>query len=65
MSELKPCPFCGGRAKWFYDRSAEGGFVLCTMCKSSTNIFDRYGDEESCKSIAFSIWNRRVEDKHE
>lgn len=65
MSELKPCPFCGERAKWFYSGPTEGGFVVCTMCRASTNIFDTESDEENCKAVAFGSWNRRVEDKHD
>mgnify|MGYP003303110148 CR=1 FL=1 len=65
MSELKPCPFCGGEAKWYYHGTTEGGFVLCTKCEASTNIFDEQHNEEDCKAVAFEAWNRRVGDTNE
>ena len=58
-TELKPCPFCGGKPKLYYHGPTEGGFVLCTKCKASTNIFDKQRNEEDCKAVAVKAWNRR------
>lgn len=58
-TELKPCPFCGGKAEWYYH--SPGGFILCKKCKASTDIFELH-DEEICKEVAFEAWNRRVGD---
>ena len=68
MVELKPCPFCGGKAKLFpctYGR--EGVFhsyvVRCTECKGSTKPVatedlnpDLSGDDAN---TAARLWNRR------
>ena len=50
--KLRPCPFCGGRAKM----TAEGGdrWVLCTKCNSSSGVFESERD-------AARAWNDRSE----
>lgn len=35
MVELKPCPFCGGRARLFVK---DGVRVVCTRCYVSTRV---------------------------
>lgn len=59
MSNLKPCPFCGGRAvprPWLGERSgvvgAEPHFVRCENCKTATKLFDMRED-------AAAAWNSR------
>jgi Lar family restriction alleviation protein len=64
MTELKPCPFCGGEAEFFKDVTfkAETGeqvgeikfFVWCTNCSALVS-----GDN---KQEAFEAWNRRASD---
>ena len=49
--ELKPCPFCGGKAK-LHKPLYEWYFVRCEQCLIRTNEY-----LESTKAIA--IWNRR------
>lgn len=49
--KLKPCPFCGGRARTGTD-GEEGHTVFCTSCKVET---DAYAD----KKTAIKVWNRR------
>jgi len=50
MSELKPCPFCGGKAesmvdgKWYY--------IFCGSCHSRTVEFKEYWQ-------AGQAWNNR------
>ena len=52
--ELKPCPFCGGKAEFEID---EGWFVFCEKCGSMTVLFDT-------KPEAKETWNARpIEDK--
>ena len=65
MTELKPCPFCGGEAEVFKDVTfkAETGekireikfFVWCTEC---TALVSGNTEEE-----AIEAWNRRVKNE--
>ena len=66
MSELKPCPFCGGEAEilggpenWtptFYDPDSGGGpiAVSCKTCACGLHFFDDYEE-------AITAWNRRAQ----
>lgn len=48
MEELKPCPFCGGRASYGYHDCANGEYTYCENCGVEVS-----GDADR--------WNRRVE----
>ena len=50
--ELKPCPFCGGKATERHE-CLNGVFVQCNKCGVSTNIF-------SSQDAATRGWNKRV-----
>lgn len=53
MSELKACPFCGGKAKIM---QAHNPYVICGSCHVSTPMF-------SWKADAVNAWNEgRFED---
>lgn len=54
MSELKPCPFCGGEA-WLVMGSC-GYMVECGAC----HIF---GAIRGTKEEAIEAWNRRANDE--
>ena len=59
MSDLKPCPFCGGEAeivehKIYKYASAYG--VACLYCEAQT--WQRYINAEAARKA----WNRRVKD---
>lgn len=59
--ELKPCPFCGGKAMYYWcagDIGIDGSpkvqhCILCTECKASSlwNV-----DRQKC----VAAWNRRI-----
>ena len=58
MTNLKTCPFCGGRALVHKTTSTSdypGIFVMCTKCLTSS---DNYPNDEA----AVEHWNRRVND---
>lgn len=57
MAELKPCPFCGGRADTYCD-----GDCYCVRCFDTrciaNDIKPLYWEEDD----AIEAWNRRAED---
>ena len=69
MTELKPCPFCGGKAQIRYTGNGSGpsgytsnvvmrskpGFVMCLNCEVAMPRNSRVGR-------AIEKWNRRVND---
>lgn len=63
MAELKPCPFCGGRA--FVDVFLDTEYVSvehCAMCLVKPSTWTMaYADEVPLK-IQIKAWNRRTED---
>lgn len=61
-NELKPCPFCGGKAELQHECVGSGySYIRCVHCgiKSIMFIksFDRSSDED-----AVNYWNRRCND---
>lgn len=53
--ELKPCPFCGGKAS--YIESGKGAYwIKCYRCRVETEAYD-------CKEEALKVWNRRAGDE--
>ena len=56
MSELKPCPFCGGEAEPFNPfENTEGTWcVLCSDCAAATGF-------EQTEAEAIAAWNTRAE----
>lgn len=56
MSELLPCPFCGGEAEPFnpFDNADGTWCVLCSECASATGF-------EQTEAEAIAAWNTRVD----
>ena len=54
--DLKPCPFCGGKAILGIDENDRKRpyFVYCDKCNNSTAFY-------KSKRKAVEAWNRRVE----
>ena len=67
MSELKPCPFCGGKAELYTHRVICGIDYVNIICK---NCRIRTMDYEASISYcandkATEDWNRRAENEYE
>ena len=57
MEELKPCPFCGGKAhKWSWN----GG--VCIECENYHVDKHRISFQFQTEEEASEAWNRRVND---
>ena len=57
IKELKPCPFCGGKAEIEMDDSWYWNYhVLCQECKIGTDCYET-ADE------AIEAWNRRADEQ--
>lgn len=57
MSEIKPCPFCGGEARRFDIEDGEnagGSCVSCTRCLASGHV--EFGRKENF----VTAWNNRA-----
>ena len=58
MAELKPCPFCGGKASYVYSEPYNA--VKCRKCKTwGKTVVDRY-EQQDGKAKAIKAWNRRA-----
>ena len=61
MIELKPCPFCGEKARLLV---SNGVRVLCTKCGATTRILvDSERIETSAVEDVIKAWNRRADDE--
>ena len=62
MSELKPCPFCGGTPKVekFYNIAAHtwDAAVECQECEASVCIYE-WPDMDMAEQDVINKWNRR------
>ena len=57
-AELKPCPFCGGKAHYYYQR--ENDSIVCEECGARLMYLD-FG--EDAQKELFKQWNTRpIED---
>lgn len=61
--ELKPCPFCGGRASLFASRN--GGIkVICTKCNASSkclcDTLTAHGVSGNSTKSVIKAWNNRT-----
>lgn len=67
MTELKPCPFCGGEArtiKFKKDKKKVSGiyyeicFIKCERC--TCTISQAGATRERAEENAINVWNRRI-----
>lgn len=57
--ELKPCPFCGGEAK--FENFGYQVYIKCTKCKATSATFLSRVDYCAVDEVA-KAWNRRVKE---
>lgn len=74
MDELKPCPFCGGKAIEFARNGRRYNnwivFVKCEVCEAQTRVKRACGDpdddpefwEQGPVQAVKDAWNRRTDD---
>lgn len=55
MTELKPCPFCGGKA--IYDTNGTAYCAICVQCGARCAL--TYFSGKKGKDIIAGRWNRR------
>ena len=61
LDELKPCPFCGGKAHFIFDHNREYLYVGCNNCRIKLGGFN-----PRTKDKAIKCWNtRKGENQHE
>ena len=59
MEELKPCPFCGGKARLLVN---DGVRVICSKCYVGTMIMtDVMWQESNAVETVVAAWNRRID----
>ena len=60
--ELKPCPFCGGKASLRHNHAGIGeSYVQCEKCGLESSRFIK-SFEGSSDDRAVEFWNRRADD---
>ena len=69
--DLKPCPFCGGKAQIVFDEKDGIWFIQCEKCYAKSEGWSNgnaspeslyYAIEEAVGAAVYA-WNRRVTDE--
>ena len=59
--ELKPCPFCGGNARYYHD-SSHWTYVECSKCHTKSDVVT-ISVHYCAEDRAAELWNTRVDEK--
>lgn len=59
MDNLKPCPFCGGKARYIYREPFN--LVRCERCKALGGLAVDLYEHQDGKKESIESWNRRTE----
>lgn len=70
--DLKPCPFCGGKAQIVFDSTDGTWFIRCEDCYAKSEGWgngnaspeDLFFAIEEAVEAAVHAWNRRVTDEN-
>ena len=60
MSELKNCPFCGGKARWNKKTKAPECSKCLATIPSAGDILRKFFNESGYREYIAELWNRRV-----
>ena len=65
--ELKPCPFCGGKAIISSSTQDNRFFARCTRCAASIGVilYNGWRPTFNGREDAADAWNNRIESKGE
>lgn len=55
MTDLKPCPFCGGEARIHFSVWGDSYYAKCCKCLAETKV-------HQTEAEAIEAWNRRASD---
>lgn len=63
MAELKPCPFCGGKAELMKDRheGIKQSVIYRVVCQNSHCFINPETPSSHRKEYCITAWNRRAD----
>ena len=62
MTQLKPCPLCGGKAEMLINKYNDSRKEYLVACAECDGMVERWRETEE---EAVEQWNRRVSDKED